>query len=504
MMASALARLAPSITAPRRLKPRAMLPSWPTKPQVRAAWRSVRRSTSRAADAVALGPRLAFNVVRHGILPSGAAAAATLVREGVADIHWKTFGDAIVRVAQHSGPLLTKLGQILATRGDLLPDAVCRRLEALYSRQRPMTRRQFNATLRMAFPAGLPFRALDADPFAVGSIGQVHRAALPDGKRVMVKLIRPGIWREIQRDLNAAEFLLTSMTQLPIYYWRPSARAGLVHALEDLAAALRSETDLRQEASALEEFGRRFESHPRVRIPVVYREFSSPMALVMEELKGEPLSAVRARAQSDPALARKVADLALQEILKQVFDHGRFHADPHAGNLLVLPDGRLGLIDLGLTGETREPDRKRIAKAVRAFVSGDPDLLSRTLLEFGKLPGDFDYDAFQADVAAVVAAQEGTVIAQVTGRSGEAQDARSAGGANGANGLEALVNDLFKVAYRHGIYVPRSTTLLIKTLVTIEGVARSLNPNLNIVTAALPIVLGSLTPKWLRWGFWRG
>jgi ubiquinone biosynthesis protein len=214
----------------------------------------------------------------------------------------------------------------------------------------------------------------------------------------------------------------------------------------------------------------------------------------MEELVGEPLSAYRARAKTDPDAARRVADLAFREILKQVFEDGRFHADPHAGNLLVLPDGRLGLIDLGLTGEATPRDRTRIARAVRAFISGDPEALVRALLDFGVPPPEFDRAAFRTDVLDVVARHRDGIVAHLSGRGGdEAASVR----------LETFVHELFQTAERHNLYVPPSSTLLIKTIVTIEGVARSLDPDLNVVATAIPIVLRSLSRRWLRWGFWR-
>jgi len=436
-------------------------------------------------------PGLAFSAWRHGVLPTLPSATLTLLREGLSDIHWKAIGDALVRFVQHAGPLLTKLGQILATRGDVLPDAVCVRLEALYTRQPAMRKSQLASLLKRAFPDGLPFRTFDARPIGVGSIAQVHRAELKSGERVIVKVVRPGLQREIDRDLNAAELLIALLLNVPGFSRRATQRA-VAQALRDLGAALRTEVDLRHEADALEQFGKRFRTNPRVRVPIVYRRWSSANVLVMEELVGEPLSAFRARAKTDPEAARKVADLAFKEILKQVFEDGQFHADPHAGNLLILPDGRLGLIDLGLTGESGEQDRKRIARAVKAFVAGDPEALSRALLDFGTPPPDFGYEAFKAEVATVVQRNESQVVSEMTGKNG-----------GGANGLETLVNELFKVAHRHDLYVPPSSTLLIKTIVTIEGVARSLNPDLNVVAAAVPIVLRAMSRKWLSWKFWR-
>lgn len=464
--------------------------AWPGPP-MDALRQDIAQTLTKLADVVAAAPTLALNTVRYGLLPTGPSIITTAFREGISELHWKTFGDALARVAQHSGPVPTKLGQILATRDDILPEAVCERLQALYTRQPPMGERQLKGLLAAAFPRGMPFKTFGAQPIAVGSIGEVHRGELPGGEPVVIKLLRPGVRRAIDRDLNAIEFIVDLLLALPRYDGKGTRRAAS-RALHDLGAAMRKEVDLRQEADTLEEFGRRFRTNPRVRIPKVYREWSSDHALVMEHLCGEPLSAFRARAKTEPEAAKKVASLALKEILTQVFAEGYFHADPHAGNLLILPDGRLGLIDLGLVGESVPQDRKRIANAVRAFVSRDPDLLSPALLAFGEPPAEFDHDTFRDDIVAVLRQNEAGVVAQLTG---------DGNGSGGANRLEQFVNELFRVAYAHEIYVPPSTTLLIKAVVTIEGVARALDPNINIVAAAIPIVLRSLSPRWLRWRF---
>jgi ubiquinone biosynthesis protein len=464
-------------------------------PRSRRLREEARRFFAKLADTAATAPALALNAVRYGLIPAAPSVVLTAVREGVSEIHWKGLGDAIVRTARHSGPVLTKLGQILATRNDVLPDAVCERLQALYACQPPMSASELTRMLETEFPQGLPFRSFDRRPVGVGSVGQVHRAQLASGQAVVVKLLRPGVDRAIERDLNALEVLL-DVTLRIAGAGGGRARGAAARALQDLGAALRGEVDLRREADAVEEFERRFRGNPRVRVPIVYRQWSSRRVLVMEELHGEPLSSFRARAKTDPDAARKVASLAIREILTQVFDDGRFHADPHAGNLLILPDGRLGLIDLGLVGEAAPQDRKRIAAAVRAFMSGDPDVLCRTLLEFGTPPEGFDFEAFKTDIVSVVRRNQTAVYSHVTGAP------NGDGGGGNANRLEQFVNDLFRVAYAHELSVPRGTTLLVKTLVTVEGVARSLDPSINIVAAALPIVLRSLAPRWLRWTLW--
>ena len=442
---------------------------------------------------------MAYTLVRHGVLPTGLAAVVTMKDEGASALHWKALGDALVRFFQNAGPVFTKFGQILATRSDLFPETVCTRLERLYTKQPAMPKAQLLAALKIAYrgyPATSPFERFEFKALAVGSIGQVHRATLRDGTPVIVKIIRPGIAREVERDLTAAHTLMTLFFALPMR-GKKANKFMLRKALEDLSSGFRTEIDLNHEADSLEDFGRRFRRNPNVCVPKCFRKLSSKGVLVMEELIGEPLSKYRERAKSNPEAAKRVASLALKEILNQIFIEGRFHGDPHAGNLLVLADGRLGLIDLGLTGEFGRADRKNIARAVRAFTSRDADKLIRALLGFGATPDDFDFEAFKADVIKIVQGHKGKVAQQVSGKL--AQAASSAG-----NSLEDFVNALFSAAYRHKIYVPAAATLLIKTLVTIEGVARSLDPEINLVAAAAPVILKSLTPAWLRWGFWAG
>ena len=141
-------------------------------------------------------------------------------------------------------------------------------------------------------------------------------------------------------------------------------------------------------------------------------------------------------------------------------------------------------------------DRKNITRAVRAFLAGDGDAATRALLEFGTTPPDFDLEAFKADIAHVLHSRGVGLIARVSGT--------QRGPEQRSDQLERLVNELFRVSHRHDVYLPPSTTLLIKTLVTIEGVARSLDPNFNLVTTAIPILLKSMVPSWLRWRSWGG
>jgi len=441
-------------------------------------------------DAVSAVPRLLGSAVRRGVVPAGLTTISTLRREGFRDLHWKAFGDALVRFAQGAGPVLTKLGQILATREDLLPVAVCRRLERLYTDQPPMSRRQLKRLLHQTHSENSPFESFDWEPLAVGSIGQVHRARLRDSSAVVVKLLRPGIEAALARDLRSARGLLKLFFRLAGRTSREEQRVA-ERALEGLASAFEREINFETEAETLEEFTQRFHGNSRVCVPHCYRELSNAQMLVMEELHGTPLSELRADPNTHREGARRAAEIALTEILSQIFHEGHFHADPHAGNLLLLEDGRLGLIDFGLTGKLRPDERRTIALAVRALVARDIKATLRLLLALGELPPDFDLDAFRSDVSGVLRDQVGGVVARTAGVESDPDTE--------ANALERLVGDLFRVTHRHGVWLPDSTTLLIKALVTIEGVARSLDPEINIVVKAIPIIAKSLVPKWLSW-----
>jgi len=426
-------------------------------------------------------PLLGASAARHIVFPAGFRYVESVRSGGVKDAHWNALGDGLVRFLQESGPVLTKLGQIMATRSEVLPPAICEKLEILYNRQPAMKRSELDRLLHEAYGLRLPFAEFEKKALAVGSVGEVHRAELINGTRVIVKIIRPGIASQIKRDTETLRTLAAFAYKLSDKSHRATLRM-VQRMIEDLETGFLSELDLTGEARALEEFRKRLRASSRVYIPRAFTDLSTKNILVVEEIKGESLAKFRARDGKDAKDKKALAELALREILTQIFDHGSFHADPHAGNFLVMEDGRLALIDFGLTGEFTSQDRKKIARAVKALMNRDPDAVIKALLEFSTTPKDFDPALFKNDVVELLA-QKRVSAKSLT---------------DGASNLDQLVNDLFGITYKHHIYVPQSTTLLIKTLVTIEGVARSLDPEIKLMPVAVPVVLKSLTPKWLR------
>ncbi len=190
--------------------------------------------------------------------------------------------------------------------------------------------------------------------------------------------------RKIRRDIETMMALVSFGLSLSGRRYR-GTREMLQRMLEDLETGFLFELNLAAEAQAMQKFRKQMRSNSRVYIPKLYRDLSSKHVLVVEHLKGESLAKFRERAAGDAEATKDFAELALREILTQVFDHGNFHADPHAGNFLVMEDGRLGLIDFGLTGEFTGQDRKKIGKAVKALMARDADSVISALLELRTL-----------------------------------------------------------------------------------------------------------------------
>jgi ubiquinone biosynthesis protein len=428
-------------------------------------------------------PRLTWTALRFGVLPSPQRYLNVAREEGLSwNLPLKVFGDSTVKVFQESGPLFIKFGQILSTRDDLLPQVLCERLETLTRKQKAMPLAEREKVLAAAFQDGSPFVSIEHIPLGVGSIGEVYRAKLRNGEAVVVKILRPGIAAQIERDFQTLRTLVKTLFAMPRLKIK-SYEFLIEQAITDLYEGIKTEANLLNEAQALMEFEKRFRESPHIKIPKCYWELSSPNVLVMEELKGKALADFREDEGQD-YYSKRMANLALREILRQIFEDGRFHADPHGGNLLVLEDGRLGLIDLGLTGTFQDKDRKQIARALRAIAFKDADALVQAMLSFGIRPLDFNEAAFKEDILSLVRSYRESALKS----GGEAQER-----------LDLFVGQVFAKVREHRIHIPTSTTLLIKTLVTIEGLSKSLDPEIDIVKTALPIVLAAVAPRWLRW-----
>jgi ubiquinone biosynthesis protein len=382
-------------------------------------------------------------------------------------------GELLAALFESAGPVFVKVGQVLATREDLLPPILCTRLQQLYNQQRPVPFSAVEHTLRRAYPSW-PFASIDSAPLGVGTVGQVHRAILNTGQPVVVKILKPGVQAAVEQDLN----LFQNILQLLPDSLRQQLRM-VERAITDLRAHFEQELDLEREALNLIAFKERCRKNPAIHIPYCYQEHCRPGILVMECVEGTPLGALDSTPGSDEAKA--IARTILLELLTQVFDHGHFHGDPHAGNLIRMADGRIAFIDLGLTGTMTPTMRQNLTEAVKAIISHNPDRAMDALLQFAVVPDDFDRSQFRSRVAEVYREHRASPHA-------------------GTSGLESLVTALFSQAYKSGLYLPPSTMVFIKAMVTIEGVARKLDPHVDVKSVASWVVLkSSARSLWRKW-----
>ena len=415
--------------------------------------------------------RLAWLCGPKSLIQTGKSLPTVLGREKLTAVPLVLFGEMIANYLQEAGPLFTKLGQVLVTRGEILPKESLKPLEQLLDSQAPISFQIVESVLQenQIFDQ---FADFEEKPLAVGSVGQVHKASLKDGTEVIVKIAKPDLESAIQRDMEVLQGLLklySNVTGNHSEYWSML--------LKDLERSFLQELNFENEAESLQKFREQVVQHNKVYIPQFFEELSSENVLVMEYLEGKPLAKVRNDPEADQQLRKQLAGTVLDEVLQQIFSSGYFHGDPHAGNFILMEDGRIGMIDLGLTGTLTGPDRKRLGEAVRAVIRGDREAAYKALLGFGYTPDDFDSEAFKEGVKQTFADYK------------ENPD---------RPGLEILVNELFQVAHQHRLYVPPDTVLLIKSLVTIEGLAKSLDPDINVIARSIPVVLKARLPKALQ------
>jgi ubiquinone biosynthesis protein len=362
------------------------------------------------------------------------------------------------------GPTFIKLGQILSSRPDILPPDFIAELSQLQDRVAPMPVEIVFRGIEegLGRPARELFATLDPEPMASASIAQVHRATLPSGEEVVVKVQRPGIEEQIRSDTDLlsylARFLEGVIEETGIY-----TPTGIV---EEFRSAMLLELDFENEARNIGAFARKNEGRPAVVVPKLYPELSSRTVLTLQELKGRKLKDILEEPSSADIDRPKLARNVLEACFQQLFSDGLFHGDPHPGNVIVLPGERLGLIDFGLVGRLSKGMQETIILLVLAVALRDPDTVARLLYKVGVPDERINLHQFRADIHDVLDRYLGLKLRDVD------------------TGL--LLNELVDLAIRYKIKVPKEYAVLSKAGATVEGILRQLDPDLDIAQSALP------------------
>ena len=354
------------------------------------------------------------------------------------------------------GPTYIKLGQLLATRVDLLPPPYLEALARLQDRVDPFPFEEVERIVSSELGVRLSkaFAEFEAEPMAAASLSQVHRAVLRDGRAVAVKVQRPDIRPLVRDDLEAlgelAEFLDEHSDR--------AHRYRLAEILEQFRRSLLRELDFRNEAHNLETLGENLASMERILVPRPVKDYSSSRVLTMELVQGRKVTALSPLALMELDRERLADDL-FRAYLRQILVDGFFHADPHPGNVFVTDDGRLALLDLGQTG-TLAPDlREALMKLLLAVANGEADGAARLLLELSDPEEDADEDGFREAVADLVLRAQGRTAAEIA--------------------FGALVLELVRLAGEHRISPPSELAMLGKTLFNLDEVGKALDPDLE-------------------------
>jgi ubiquinone biosynthesis protein len=372
-------------------------------------------------------------------------------------------GVRLRRVLEQAGGVYIKLGQIAATRVDLLPPDVCDELAELQNRVSAVPKDRIQPVLEaeLGVPVEEVFAEFEWEPLAAASIGQTYRARLHSGEAVVVKVQRPDIGELMERDI-AALALLANFAQRRTPFGQ-DLRSGDM--LSQFADGLRAELDFRREADAMSEMAALLEGRSPVRIPQVYREVSGRRVLVQERFEGVTISELR-RADGPQPDRRALADQLLRATLEQVLQIGLFHADPHPGNVFALPDGSLGLIDFGAVGRLDPIQQSAMVDVMVALSRRDVSLLRDAVERIAELAEMTPPEQLERALARLLADHV---------RPGGTVD-------------PAVLQDLVATLARFGMRLPTDVVVLSRALVTVDGTLRALCPDLSLVAAATQLV----------------
>jgi ubiquinone biosynthesis protein len=373
-------------------------------------------------------------------------------------------GERLGRALERLGPVAIKLGQLLSTRADIFGAEFAEDLSRLKDRLEPFPMATARAELERAL--GVRVESLFAEfgpPVAAASLAQAHEARLLDGRRVAVKILRPGIAMRVARDAEALRLAARLVERLA----PPARRLEPMGFAQTVIRATELELDLRLEAAGADELGEVMADDGYMRAPRVIWDGVAKRVLTMEWAQGRPLSA--AEALNQPGLDRRqLADNLIRAFLSQALDHGVFHADLHEGNLFVAPPAQLTAVDFGIIGRLGAPERRYLAEILWGFLQRDYESVAQVHFDAGYVPARHSVAEFAQALRAVGEPMFGRAASEVP--------------------MSRVLTQLFEITALFEMRLRPELVLLQKTMMTVEGVARRIYPDHDIWSAAEPVV----------------
>ncbi len=372
------------------------------------------------------------------------------------------------------GPIFVKFGQALSTRRDLLPSDVAEELARLQDRVPPFPGAVARSLIEQAYgrPVSEAFREFDETPLAAASIAQVHAARLPNGKEVVVKVLRPGVSNIIERDLE----VLFALAELAQTYWREGRRLRPIEIVREYQKTIIDELDLMREAANASQLKRNFAGSDLLYVPEIYWDYCRIEVMVMERIRGIPISDM-AKLRALGTDFRLLAENGVRIFFTQVFRHNFFHADMHPGNIFVIVDDparpRYAAVDFGIVGTLDPRDQNYLAENFLAVFDRDYRRVAQLHVESGWVPAGTRVDEIESAVR--------TVCEPIFDR--PLEDISFAN----------LLVRLFEISRRFNVELQPQLILLQKTLLNVEGLGRDLYPQLDVWHTAAPILR-----EWMR------
>ena len=391
-------------------------------------------------------------------------------------------------VLQDLGPSFIKLGQIASTRGDVLPADLIVELKKLQDEVPPVPFAEIKTAIETSLNASLSdvYVSFEEKPLATASIGQVHRAVLAtaDGnKDVVVKVQRSGVGNTVARDLELLHMMAAAIERA-IPETKIYSPVGLVKQFDH---SITSELNFQIEADNAERFALNFADKAYVRFPKVYRQASSKHVLTLEFFDGKKIDPALAAGYPGPLIAKTAVGL----VIKMIFEDGFFHADPHPGNIFILgtpEEPVIGLIDVGMVGRLSPELRDRTIDMMVAAVRKDSYAVADALYAIGRPTKKVDMREYRGEVSMLAEKYLGKPLKEID--------------------LSAMIRDLVQGALKYGIEIPTDFMLVGKSLMTIEGIGKQLDPDLDVFGEATPyftdLLKARYSPQRLGNELWRG
>ena len=360
-------------------------------------------------------------------------------------------------ILEDLGPTFVKIGQIMSTRQDMFSQRYCEELTKLRSNVAPLPYETILEILRENYhkPPLEIFESIDEVPLGSASIAQVHKAVLRDGNPVVLKIQRPGIYKEMESDVNlirkAIKVLNVSETL--------SSVVDLNMVLDEFWSTAKQEMNFHHEANNAKRFKEIYKDTAYINAPSIYETYTSNLVLAMEYIGGEEIDdslALDQQGYDRKEIARKLA----YNYVNQIIEVGFFHADPHSGNLRV-DQGQIVWIDFGMMGELSIRDRDLMRQGIEALANRDTNLLVETILTLGVCQKEIDYSKFTVEIDRFMNQYVNQSLVDIN--------------------LPKMIQDMFAICHRYSIMLPKGISMLARSLVTFEGTIKALDPMTNIM-----------------------